>query len=224
MVIKNISIFDIVGPSMVGPSSSHTAGAVRLGLFAGKIFGSIPQKVKFTLYNSFAKTGKGHGTDKGLIGGIIGLGVNDPKIKNSYSLADKLGIEYEFAFEISPVRHPNSVDIEMHGDMDIVVSGNSIGGGEIQVINIDGFSVNLQGNLPALLLMYKDQPGMIWMVTKHIQESQVNIATLSCERMEKGQTAFMSICLDSVLPVGVTDAISNIPGMYVVRSVAALEK
>lgn len=222
--MKYISIFDIVGPSMVGPSSSHTAGAVRLGLLARKIYGKKPSKVRFTLYNSFAKTGKGHGTDKGLLGGILGFNVNDPEIKNAFRHAADAGLDAEFVFSADTMRHPNAVDIDFLDEFSLSVSGNSVGAGEILVTSVDNYNVRLRGDLPTLILIYKDQPGMIWRVTKVIQTSDINIATLSCERKEKGQTAFMSICLDGLLPEDKVREISEIPGMYMVRNVEALEK
>src|SRR6056297_2208888 len=105
--MKYISLFDIIGPTMIGPSSSHTAGAVRLGLLAGKIYGFAPNKVTFTLYNSFAETGKGHGTDKGLIAGILGLNVNDNNIKSAYNIAKNKNIDIEFIYKTDEAKHPN---------------------------------------------------------------------------------------------------------------------
>lgn len=218
-----ISIFDIVGPSMIGPSSSHTAGAVRLGLFARKIYGNEPKKVKFTLYNSFAQTGKGHGTDKGLVGGILGLNVEDEKIKNAFELAAESGLEFEFKKEVDHARHPNSVDIEFL-DNQMLVSGNSLGAAKVSIVSIDGYKVDLRGDYPSLILVYKDQPGMISKVTKYIQNVNVNIATLDCARKERGREAFMSICLDSVLPVVAVEQIKQISSVYYLRSIDVLEK
>jgi len=222
--MKNTSIFDIVGPIMIGPSSSHTAGAVRLGLMARKIYNSELKKVVFTLYNSFAKTGKGHGTDKGLLGGIQGFEVDDTRIKEAHEYAQKAGIKYEFRYKDNPDRHPNAVDIEFLNGSEMSISGNSIGGGEIKITAINGFNVDLDGTLPTLLMVYKDKPGMISKVTGFIQEAQINIATLNCDREAKGETATMTICLDSVLPEDIVDKIKNLPDVYLVRNIDVLRK
>ena len=221
-MMKYISIFDIVGPTMIGPSSSHTAGAVRLGLLARKIYGEKPESIKFTIYNSFAKTGKGHGTDKGLVGGILGFNVDDSRIKNAYEYAQEINIEFNRANNAN--RHPNAVDIEFSGNTPMLISGNSLGAGEIQITGVNSYKVDLRGDFPTLLLIYKDQPGMIWKVTKIIQEKNINIASLNCERVEKGEEAFMSICLDSLLPAEAIDKISEISEIYLVRNFDALEK
>lgn len=217
-----ISLFDIAGPSMIGPSSSHTAGAVRLGLFARKIYGKQPLNVKFTLYNSFAKTGKGHGTDKGLIGGILGFSVDDERIKNAIIYAENQGVKVEFNHEFDSSKHPNSVDIELDNQM--FITGASLGAAKISIMAIDGFKVDLRGDYPTLILVYKDQPGMIWKVTKYIQDANVNIATLDCARKARGQEAFMSICLDSILPDEAISQIKTISSVYYLRNIDVLEK
>ena len=222
--MKYISIFDIVGPTMIGPSSSHTAGAVRLGLLARKIYGRKPDWVKFTLYNSFAKTGKGHGTDKGLVGGILGFYVDDPNIKNAYEYAKKEKINLEFTTDIDFNRHPNAVDIKFYNESSMLISGNSLGAGEVQISNINSFNVDLRGDFPTLLLIYKDQPGMLWKITKFIQDASINIASLKCERKEKGREASTTICLDSILPEDLIKKIENIAGVYTVRNIDVLEK
>lgn len=222
--MKYISIFDIIGPSMIGPSSSHTAGAVRLGLLASKIYGKKPSKVKFTLYNSFAKTGKGHGTDKGLIGGILGFTVEDPDIRNAYSFAEKNNIIIEFLSKDDSSRHPNAVDIEFSGDEKLIVSGNSIGGGEIEITSIDDYKTSLRGDYATLILVHKDQPGMISKITGIIQQAGINIAALNCERKERGEEALMSIFLDSSLPPDLLNEIEKLSGIYAVKSFDALKR
>jgi L-serine dehydratase len=222
--MKYISIFDIVGPSMVGPSSSHTAGAIRIGLLARKIYGRKPNWVKFTLYNSFAKTGKGHGTDKGLVGGVLGFSVNDEKIKDSFKYAREQGIKIEFEMKEDFSRHPNAVDIKLYNESSMMISGSSLGAGEIQIDGINGFKVDLRGDFPTLLMIYKDQPGMLWKITKFIQDANINIATLHCERKDKGREASTVVCLDSLLPEEIVDKINTTPGIYTVRSIDMLEK
>ena len=180
------SLFVIIGPVIIGPSSSHTAGACRIGMIARKIYGETNlKKVKFVLFNSFAKTGFGHGTDKGLLAGVLGYSVDEICIKNIFDIVDNIEYSYEYREDIS--RHPNSVDITFDDKMRI--SGDSVGAGEIRINNINGFSANIDGSYDTLLLMYKDVPGMISQVSDIIQKQKVNIASLHCDRSSKGGTA-----------------------------------
>lgn len=225
--MRYISLFDIVGPIMIGPSSSHTAGAIRIGLFARKIFGRPPENVTFRLYNSFAKTGLGHGTDKGLLGGVLGFNVDDARIKDSYQYAKDCGICYNFEFLTRDDRHANSVDI-IFADRDnqplMEISGDSVGGGEVRICSLDGFGVNIRGDYPVLVLVYKDQKGVISTVSRIIQNNNINIATLNCERKEKNEEAVMTICLDSVLPDSAVEEIRALPDMYMVRNINKLSE
>ena len=143
--IKNL--FDVIGPTIIGPSSSHTAGAVRLGYLAGKIYGQKPSKVTFKLYNSFAKTGKGHGTDKGLLGGVLGLDVDNEQIKNIFQIIKKENIDYNFEFLENFSRHPNSVDIIFEGAEKMEISGASLGAGDVVIDNINGYKFNINTHL-----------------------------------------------------------------------------
>ncbi len=214
------SLFNIITPIMVGPSSSHTAGAIRIGLLAGKIFGShTPKKVHFKLYNSFAQTGKGHGTDKGLLSGVMGFGVDDVRIKNALEIAKSKGIEYSFEYAEDFNRHPNSVDIHFYDDTEIKVSGNSLGGAEVVITNINNYQVNLKGNYHTLLLIYKDMPGMIYKVTTLIQDFDINIASMTCDREAKGHNASMSICLDSPLSEEIISSLKKIDEIYLIRNI-----
>lgn len=177
---------------MVGPSSSHTAGAIRLGLMAKNIYSKPIKTVVFRLYNSFAQTGKGHGTQKGLLAGILGYPVYDNRIKHIFDITKDIDYKYEYANDIS--RHPNSVDIEINREM--YISGDSVGAGEIKITSINGFSVGISGNYHTILLIYKDKPGMISTVSNIIQTRNINIASLHCDRNEKGGKASMYIALD----------------------------
>ena len=222
--MKYISILDIIGPTMIGPSSSHTAGAVRLGLLARNIYGKKPGWVKFTLYNSFAKTGKGHGTDKALIAGILGFKVDDFRIRNSYEFAKQESILIEFETKNDLSKHPNAVDFTFYNETSMFISGKSLGAGEVEIDNIKGFEASIRGDLPTLFIIHKDKPGMLSKVTKLLQDENVNIATLHCERNEKGKEAAMTICLDSPPSEEIIDAIQNISGIYIVRSINIIEK
>lgn len=213
------SLFSIISPIMVGPSSSHTAGAVRLGLMARNIYKNEFKKVKFVLYNSFAKTGFGHGTDKGLLAGVLGYSVDEVCIKNIFDIVDNIEYSYEYREDIS--RHPNSVDIIFDDKM--TVSGDSVGAGEIRINNINGFSANIDGSYDTLLLMYKDVPGMISQVSDIIQKQKVNIASLHCDRSSKGGTASMYLALD--IPVGddVVDKVKQIKDVFFVTNIRKLK-
>lgn len=213
------SLFSVISPIMVGPSSSHTAGAVRLGLMARNIYKSNFQKVKFVLYNSFAKTGFGHGTDKGLLAGVLGYSVDEVCIKNIFDIVENVEYSYEYREDIS--RHPNSVDIIFDDKM--TVSGDSVGAGEIRINNINGFSANIDGSYDTLLLMYKDVPGMISQVSDIIQKQKVNIASLHCDRSSKGGTASMYLALD--VPVGddVVEKVKRIKDVFFVTNIRKLK-
>lgn len=204
---------------MVGPSSSHTAGAVRLGLMARNIYKNEFKKVKFVLYNSFAKTGFGHGTDKGLLAGVLGYSVDEICIKNIFDIVDNIEYSYEYREDIS--RHPNSVDITIDDKM--TISGDSVGAGEIRINNINGFSANIDGSYDTLLLMYKDVPGMISQVSDIIQKQKVNIASLHCDRSSKGGTASMYVALD--IPVGeeVVEKVKQIKDVFFVTNIRKLK-
>lgn len=218
--MKQTSILDIISPVMVGPSSSHTAGAVRLGLFARNIYNEVPDKVIFKLYNSYAQTGKGHGTDKGLLAGVLGLGVDDVRIKDIFDSELSNGFEYEFQYLEDFNRHPNAVDFIFEGRRNMKISGNSIGAGEIEITNIDEFSVNLTGKYNTLVLIYKDVPNMISRVTNSIH---VNIASFYCDRCAKGEEASMCICLDGEIDQKVVDFLYLIEDVYMIRYIKKLE-
>ncbi len=217
------TILDVLGPIMAGPSSSHTAGAVRLGLLALKIFGSTPSNVQCNLYNSFAKTGKGHGTQNALIAGLLGLNVDSFDIKNSFEIASKKGLKYSFNYIEDYNRHPNSVDFIMNNNvLSMTIKGASTGAGEVSINEINGFSFNLKGDYPTLLLMYKDTPGMVYRVANLIQSVNINIASMVCDRSQKGEGASMGICLDSPLPDGLFEKIKNIDDIYLIRFIERL--
>lgn len=213
------SLFSVISPIMVGPSSSHTAGAVRLGLMAKNIYKNKFSKVKFVLYNSFATTGFGHGTDKGLLAGLLGYSVDDSLIKDIFNIVHDVQYSYDYVQDIS--RHPNSVDIIIDDTMKI--SGDSVGAGEIRINNIDGFDVNIKGTYDTLLLMYKDKPGMISEVADIIQRQRINIATLHCGRNAKGGMA--SMCIELDIPAGddIVNEIKKLNDVFFVTNVRKLK-
>lgn len=213
------SLFSVISPIMVGPSSSHTAGAVRLGLMAKNIYKNDFKKVSFVLYNSFATTGFGHGTDKGLLAGVLGYRVDDPIIKNIFDNIKNVEYSYSYTEDIS--RHPNSVDITFDDKM--TVSGDSVGAGEIRINCIDGFSVDIDGTYDTLLLMYKDRPGMISAVSDIIQKQKVNIASLHCDRDSKGGIASMYLALDIPVSDDVVEKVRQIKDVFFVTNIRKLK-
>ncbi len=219
--MKQSTIIDIISPIMAGPSSSHTAGAIRLGLMAKNIYNGKIKSVTFRLYNSFALTGKGHGTDKGLLAGLLGLAVDDSRIKNIFNsdIAKQFDYNYEYAQDFN--RHPNAVDFTIDGENGrMIISGESVGAGEIAIRKINDFTVKLTGKYNTLLLIYKDVPNMIARVTNAIH---INIASLNCDRYAKGEEASMSICLDGSVDDKVLDFLKNIKNVYFVSYIRKLE-
>ena len=195
---RKVSILDVMGPVMVGPSSSHTAGTARLGRVAHEILDEDPVAVEFHLHPPLASTYRGHGSDFALVGGSIGLNVDDPRIPEAIRIAEQTGLEVSFAEEDLGEVHPNSVRIVAKGKTRTVeIVGSSIGGGVIEVFKINGFQTRFKGDSPTLLLFYRDRPGMISEVTGIIADESINIASLYCSRKQRGKDAFMQIDVDS---------------------------
>lgn len=221
--MKQSSLFDIISPIMVGPSSSHTAGAVRLGLLARNVYGQVPKKVIFKLYNSYAQTGRGHGTDKGLLAGVLGLSVDDIRIKNIFDSDESREFEYEFQFLEDFNRHPNAVDFIFEGAQRMTISGVSVGAGNVEITRINNFSVHLSGDYNSLVVIYKDRLGMLSKISGIIQTAGINIASLTCDRTAKGEEASMCVCLDSAMNYSLIEKIKRIDDIYLVRHVGKLE-
>ncbi len=199
--MEGYSVFDIVGPRMSGPSSSHTAGAVRMAHVARHIAGMDVAEAAFTLYGSFAETGKGHGTDKALIAGVLGMQPDDARIKDAYQIARKLCIPISVAYSEEPVRHPNTARIVItgsHGRTTEVV-GQSIGGGSIRIVEINGLNVELSGEYPTLVIQHDDKPGVIAEVSAVLACLDVNIAFMRVFRHGKGEDAYMTIETDQTI-------------------------
>ena len=221
--MKKSTLFDIISPVMIGPSSSHTAGAVRLGLMAKNIYKNTPKKVIFRLYNSYAHTGKGHGTEKGLLAGVLGLGVDDRRIRDIFDSDLAKSIDYKFEYYDNFKFHPNAVDIIFKGEHEMFISGESVGAGEIAIRKINDFNVKLTGKYNTVLLVYKDMPGMISQVTSLLQYHNINIASLNCDRSAKGQEASMVISIDGQINSSVVETIEEIPDVYFVSYIEKLE-
>ncbi|WP_017471848.1 L-serine ammonia-lyase, iron-sulfur-dependent subunit beta [Amphibacillus jilinensis] len=196
-MVKFNSVFDIIGPVMVGPSSSHTAGAVKIGNAARHLYGKTPEKAKIHLYGSFAKTYQGHGTDLALIAGLLGFDTNDQRIPDAVSEAKKAGLTFQFVEEHTATEHPNTVRITLGDSQEqLELVGVSIGGGKIEIIELNGFELHLSGNYPAILIMHNDRFGAIASVTKILAKHEINIGRMEVNRKDVGKEALMTIELD----------------------------
>src|SRR3954454_9707488 len=215
---RKVSILDVMGPVMVGPSSSHTAGTARLGRVAREILDEDPVDVKFILHPPLAATYRGHGSDFALVGGSIGLSVDDPRIPEAIRIAEQMGVNVQFSEEDQGDVHPNTVRIEIRGKTrQAEIAGSSIGGGVIEGFKINGFQTRLKGDSPTLLLFYRDRPGMISEATKIIAEEAINIASLSCSRKQRGKDAFMQIDVDSPLSAAALKRLCSMPDVAEAR-------
>ncbi|WP_432663840.1 L-serine ammonia-lyase, iron-sulfur-dependent subunit beta [Wukongibacter baidiensis] len=209
--MKNYSAFEIIGPKMIGPSSSHTAGAARLGKIAGKLADYDVKKVQFLLHGSFAKTYRGHGTDRALMAGILGMKESDEELKESLSIAEEKGIDYEFTEADLGEVHPNTVKfiIEKSNGEEISLMGSSIGGGNIKVVEINGLKLEFTGQYPTIITRHEDHPGIISKITKILAYYKINIAFMSVYRQDKGEDAFMVIESDNKLEPKLIEYIKN---------------
>lgn len=216
-LMKFKSIFDIIGPTMVGPSSSHTAGAVRIGLVARSLFGGQPAQADIYLFGSFMETYKGHGTDVALVGGLLGYDTDDSRIETSLETANELGMRVNF-IEMSEDRsHPNTAIIDMtDGETTISVEGVSIGGGKIEIVAINGFPINISGNYPTLLVFHKDTFGTIGKVANILGVNSINVGSMHVSRKEKGDQALMTCELDESISDEMIEEIRDIPGIITV--------
>lgn len=195
--MKYKSVFDIIGPVMIGPSSSHTAGAARLGKAARSLYGREPKWIKIYLYGSFSKTYKGHGTDKAIVGGLLGFNTDDTRIKNSIDIAEEKGMKVDIYEEDALTDHPNTARIKIgDGKKDLELTGISIGGGKVEIIELNGFELQLSGNHPAILVMHHDRYGAIASVTKILAKHSINIGKMEVSRKDVGGEALMIMELD----------------------------
>lgn len=196
--MRNISAFDVIGPIMIGPSSSHTAGAVKIGRVARKFAKKDIRRVWFYLHGSFAKTYKGHGTDKALLGGLLGMDPFDENLKNSFELAKEAQIEFAFIEDDLGDVHPNTVRIVIEGHSGKLISlqGSSLGGGAIRIFKLNGIDFNFTGDLPTIIITYQDTKGMISKMSSLLAQKGLNIAFMSVFRESKGKTAYAVIELD----------------------------
>ena len=195
-----VSLLDIIGPVMVGPSSSHTAGACRLGLLARCLVGGTPERARVELHGSFARTGEGHGTDKAIVGGLMGFRPDDERLRDALGIAEREGLDYRFEKttlgEENEV-HPNTVRVTVErGDRSSVMVGSSLGAGRVLVTEIDGYPVEVTGNYHTIVLVAEDVKGSVARIATILAEDEINIATLRLTRKARGGDAFMVIEVD----------------------------
>ena len=217
-------LFDILGPRMVGPSSSHTAGACRLGYVVHAVMGGVPDTAEIGLHGSFAMTGDGHGTKIAITGGLLGYRPDDPRIRDSQALAEQAGLEVSFdTVDLGEEAHPNSARFDVRrGEDRITMVGCSIGGGRIRIQRIDGFPVDLSGSLPTLVVQADDVPGTVAQITGMIAERGLNLATVRVDRTGRGETAMMTIETDAPVPDELLAALQGRPWAHWVRNVQQL--
>ena len=210
-----VSILDIIGPVMVGPSSSHTAGACKLGLLARALVGGTPERALIELHGSFARTGEGHGTDKAIVGGLLGFRPDDERLRDALRIMEREGLDYRFEKttlgEEGDV-HPNTARITAErGDRRIPMVGSSLGAGRVVVTQIDGYPVEVSGNYHTIVLIAEDRPGSVAAIASILASSGVNIATLRLTRRERGGDAFMVIEVDQPPGAEVGEALRALP-------------
>ena len=209
-----ISLFDVIGPNMVGPSSSHTAGAASMALLARRLFPGKIKKVHFTLYGSFAQTYRGHGTDRALLGGIMGFQTDDLRIRDSLTLAREQGMEYEFILSDKlGDEHPNTADMDIEGTCGehLFVRGVSLGGGKVKIVRLNQIEVDFTGEYSTLVVSQTDKPGVVAHITKVLSEKNVNIAFMRLYREERGARAYTIVESDEKIPEDVTEKIRENP-------------
>ena len=211
-----LQVFDIIGPIMIGPSSSHTAGAVRIGKYARSVLGTKPVKAVIRFSGSFAKTYKGHGTDKAVIAGILGMDTDDSRIRNSMQIATEEGLDFIFIEEDIDGAHPNTAEITLTDaeGRSALIQGASIGGGNIVINKINDTEVSISGKSDTLVIPHDDIPGMIAVVTNILAEKGVNVHGFSLGRDRKGGTAVMTIEIDGNIDESINEAIMECPNIH----------
>ena len=212
-----ISVFDVLGPNMIGPSSSHTAGAAVIAFLAHKPMAPPLTRADFTLYGSFAKTYHGHGTDRALLGGVLGFSPDDLCIRESFRIAGERGLAFTFTpNETETDVHPNTVDIRMENAAGQVmtVRGESLGGGKVRIVRINGVHVDFTGEYAAVIAIHQDKPGVVAHITKVLSDRGVNIAFMRLFREGKGDVAYSILESDGVLPDGIPEQLRTNPHIH----------
>lgn len=218
----NISIFDVAGPIMVGPSSSHTAGAARIGRIAGQIVNGDFDAVTFGLFGSFDKTGKGHGTDRALLAGVMGYEPDDEEIPHSFEIAKQRGLDYKFYSVDLEGAHENTTVVTFfkNGNKVSEIQASSIGGGNIRVDKIDGYTVGISGTLNTIFVSQDDQKGVISHVATVLADNDINIATMKVSRSQKSKDAICVIEIDGCVDERILEELGKNPHIKFVRLIA----
>lgn len=210
-----MNIHDIVGPIMIGPSSSHTAGVVKIGLLANRILNCVPKKVTIIWYGSFAKTYIGHGSDKAIIAGLLGMKTFDENIRNSLAIAKENGMDFEFLTATNESYHPNTLKIISYNEFgekrELLAS--SLGGGSAVIKKIDDIDVVIDGSYDTIFVRHKDEKGVVKCVTDVLYDYEINIATMRVTRSAKSGDAIMLIEIDDKLTPDGLDKLNNIPNI-----------
>ncbi|AIM17666.1 MULTISPECIES: L-serine ammonia-lyase, iron-sulfur-dependent subunit beta [Neobacillus] len=218
--MKYRSVFDIIGPVMIGPSSSHTAGAARIGRVARSLFGREPKWANISFYGSFAQTYKGHGTDVAIVGGLLDFDTDDERIIHAIDIAKERGIKIRFIEEDAVPDHPNTARIiigDHNGELELV--GISIGGGKIEITELNGFELKLSGNHPAILVVHNDRFGAIASVANTLAKYEINIGHMEVSRKEKGKMALMTIEVDQNIDDNIIKELEELPNILKVTKI-----
>lgn len=210
-----MGIFEIIGPSMCGPSSSHTAGACRIGWAARQLLDESPLEVRIQLHGSFLATGDGHGTKEAIVAGLLGMEPDDERLINAIELANKKNIKIIFeAIDLGPQAHPNSTKLILKGvTQSLILTAASVGGGSISLEEIDGLPVSIPGTLEALILWHHDTSGFLARITAVLACVQVNVATIRTSRVQRGENAITVIEIDGHLPKEVSNLFKKMPSV-----------
>lgn len=218
-----MDLFDLIGPVMIGPSSSHTAGAARIGLTTRMLLGEAVAQADIGLHGSFAKTYHGHGTDRALVGGLLGMRVDDPRLRNALDIAREVGMSVRFHQLSIRGAHPNTVRLTVTGTSGQVmtVEAASVGGGNIEVHRVNGMSVSFTGKENTLVIRQTDTPGIIAGVTSILAKNRVNIANMQVYRSKMGADAMTVLELDDIPPAEDLERIRALPG---IQSVTFLKR
>ncbi|MDR2363567.1 MAG: L-serine ammonia-lyase, iron-sulfur-dependent subunit beta [Spirochaetaceae bacterium] len=208
-----MNVFDIIGPIMIGPSSSHTAGALRIAAAARNILGGEPYSAEIGLAGSFARTGKGHGTDKALVAGLLGMASDDERIRDSFAIARERGLEIRFSEIRIPKAHPNTARLFLTGQdrRECSVQGASIGGGNIIITNVNGMETDFSGSADTLIIAHKDMPGMIAEVASLMAEQGINIGNFRLNRPHRGYQAVMVLEIDGGMNEEIAGKLRGLP-------------
>ncbi|MBT2559128.1 L-serine ammonia-lyase, iron-sulfur-dependent subunit beta [Hymenobacter sp. ISL-91] len=221
------SIFDMIGPVMIGPSSSHTAGVVRIARAAIRILGSTPTHAVITFYNSFARTYEGHGSDRAIVAGLLGMNTDDVRIREAFDHAQQAGLSYTFqGVGNASTMHPNTIRLQLRDERTggaVEVVGQSRGGGVIRIVEVDGFPADFSGSLHTLIIDADDEVGSIAFIASVISRDDCNIATMSVSRRGKHETARQFIEMDSDLRPSTLDYLRQLRWVHRVIDIQALD-